>query len=349
MIEKGKCPICGKNNGCAMVAGTDPYACWCMTTSVPKGLLNQIPEEFKKKSCVCKACTINYSKKVCVVGSLNVDLVLSVDEFPKKGETIKAKELKTFFGGKGGNQSIAAAKLGLKVSMLGSVGNDSHGDNYIQHLKKHSIDVSLVKRSQGDTGQAYIEVDKTGENKIITVGGANYQLSKEWIDANADKILDHDMFLISLEIPREVSLYLIKLLSKNHKKIILDPAPFSNFDNEMLEFVDYITPNETEYELIKDSLDISHKVILKKGKNGSSFLHNNLIVNEPPHTVESVDSVGAGDTFNAAVCFGVLFNFTIEEILYHSNIAGALATTKPGAQCGMPTLEELLKLKHTSN
>ncbi len=348
MIEKGKCPICGKNNGCAMVAGTDPYACWCMTTSVPKGLLNHIPEEFRNKSCICKECTSNYNKKVCVVGSLNIDIVLSLNEFPKNGETIKANKLETFFGGKGGNQAIAAAKLGLNVSLLGSLGNDGHGDKYIQHLKKNNIDVSLLKRSQGDSGQAYIQVDKTGENKIITVGGANYQLSKEWIDDHIEEILDHDFFLISLELPKEVSLYLVKLLSKHNKMIILDPAPYSNFNKEMLEYVDYITPNETEYELIKDSLDKTHNVILKKGNKGSSFIHNNLIVNVPAHPVESVDSVGAGDTFNAAVCFGLLFKFTIEEILYHSNIAGALATTKSGAQGGMPTLEELIKLKQTS-
>lgn len=348
MIEKGKCPICGKNNGCAMVAGTDPYACWCMTTSVPKGLLNHVPEEFRNKSCICKECTTNYNKKVCVVGSLNIDLVLSLNEFPKNGETIKANKLETFYGGKGGNQAIAAAKLGLKVSLLGSLGNDVHGDKYIQHLKKNNIDVSLLKRSQGDSGQAYIQVDKTGENKIITVGGANYQLSKEWVDDHIEEILDHDFFLISLELPKEVSLYLVKLLSKHNKMIILDPAPYSNFNKEMLDYVDYITPNETEYELIKGSLDKTHNVILKKGNKGSSFIHNNLIVNVNAYPVESVDSVGAGDTFNAAVCFGLLFKFTIEEILYHSNIAGALATTKSGAQGGMPTLEELIKLKQTS-
>jgi len=349
MIEKGKCPICGKNNGCAMVAGTDPYACWCMTTTVPKGLLNHIPEEFRKKSCICRDCTTNYNKKVCVVGSLNVDLELSVNEFPKKGETIKANSLETFFGGKGGNQAVAASKLGLKVSMLGSIGDDSHGDEYIQHLKKNNIDVSLVKRSQGKSGQAFIEVDKSGENKIVTVGGANYQLTKEWIDDNLSDILDHDLFLISLELPKEVSLYLIKLLSKHQKMMILDPAPFSNFNKQMLEHVDYITPNETEYDLIKDSLNSKHHVILKKGCNGSSFIHNDIMVNVPAYSVESVDSVGAGDTFNAALCFGLLFKFTIEDILYHSNIAGALATTKSGAQGGMPSLEQLLKLKHTSN
>ncbi|MBI9012741.1 MAG: cysteine-rich CWC family protein [Clostridiales bacterium] len=345
MIEKGKCPICGKNNGCAMVAGTDPYACWCMTTLVPKDLLNHIPEEYRNKSCICKECTTNYNKKVCVVGSLNMDLVLSLNEFPQNGETVKANKLETFFGGKGGNQAIAAAKLGLKVSMLGSVGNDSHGNKYIEHLINSNIDVSLVKRSEGDSGQAFIQVDKTGENKIITIGGANYQLTKEWIDNNVDVILDHDFFLMSLEIPKNVSLHLLKLLSKHEKTIILDPAPYSNFSKEMLDYADYITPNETEYELIKGSIDKSDNVILKNGCKGSSFIHDNKIVNVPAYRVDSVDSVGAGDTFNAAVCFGLLFKFDIEETLYHSNIAGALATTKPGAQGGMPTLEELIKLK----
>lgn len=348
MIEKGKCPICGKNNGCAVVAGTDPYKCWCMTNTVPKQLLTHIPKQLRNQSCICHDCIRNYNKKVCVIGSLNVDSILKLDNFPKAGETVRANDLEIFFGGKGGNQAIAASKLGLKVSMIASIGNDHHGDDYITHLKSHGINTELIKRNDSFTGQAFIELDHKGENKIITIGGANYQLNKAWVDTNLEKILDHDLFLISLEIPKEVSLYIMEILSEHNKSIVLDPAPYKNFDSKMLDLVEYVTPNETEYDQIKKSLKCHHKVIFKKGSQGASYLFEDKQLQSPVYKVNTVDTVGAGDTFNAAIAFGLIFNYSIEDILSHANIAGGVATTKFGAQTGMPTLECLLNIKHTS-
>lgn len=345
MIEKGKCPICGNMNQCAITLGEEPSTCWCMTTPVPKGLLHHIPNEYRNISCVCKNCVKNYEKKICVVGSLNMDIVLNVEHFPNEGETIKAKSLTHHFGGKGGNQAIASSQLGLSTSLIGCVGSDEHGKKYLDHLKQHDIQIELIQLSEEKSGQAFIEVNDGGENKIITVGGANYSLNKSWIDKNSELILEHDVFLFSLEIPQEVVLYLMKFLHKHHKLIILDPAPFSNFHLEMLDYIDYITPNETEYEHIKTHLMPAHHVILKKGHKGSSYLHNNMRIHIPPYHVEPIDTVGAGDTFNAAFCFGLMFNYTIEESLMLANIAGGLSTTKKGAQTGMPTLKELLRIK----
>lgn len=346
MIEKGKCPICGKNNGCAFMTGADPKSCWCMTTKVPKDLLSNIPDEHRNISCICRSCVQNYEKKVCVVGSLNVDHVLNVQSFPAPGETIKAKSLHKFYGGKGGNQATACNLLGMTTAMLGSIGSDALGQEYINHLNKSGIQTDLVYRAGEFSGQAFIQVDSQGENQIVTIGGANYDLTKTWIDQNMASILDYDVFMFSLEIPQAVVLYLMEILRNHHKLIILDPAPFSNFDIKMLDYVDYITPNNTEYQQIKPYIKSDHQVVLKKGSRGSSFLHNNLRINIPPYQVDVVDTVGAGDTFNSALCFGLMFNYSIEETLMLANTAGALATTKQGAQSGMPTLKELLRLKH---
>jgi len=345
MIEKGKCPICGRNNGCAFNTGADPKTCWCMTTPVPKGLLSHIPDEMRNISCVCKSCIESYARKVCVVGSLNIDKILTVENFPLKGETIKAQKLEEHFGGKGGNQATALRKLGVSTSMFGCVGSDPLGDKYINNLKTLGVDTSLIKRASGISGQAYILVDQLGENQIVTLGGANYSLDEAWIEYNIEALLDHDIFLFSLEIPQTVSLKLMRLLHKHNKIIILDPAPFSNFHDEMLDYVDYITPNETEYNHLKDILKPSHNVVMKKGAKGSSYIHNNITINVPPYPVSTIDTVGAGDTFNAAFTFALVFKFTTEESLMIANTAGAFATTKKGAQGGMPDLKTLLKSK----
>ncbi len=344
MIEKGKCPICGKTNQCAITLGEEPSTCWCMTTKIPKDLLNNIPDEYRNISCVCKECVKNYVKKVCVVGSLNIDHILNVESFPRPGETIKAKSLNTFFGGKGGNQATACAKLGLSTSMLGSVGADSHGIRYINHFKSIGVQTGLIHQSN-ISGQAFIQVDNSGENNIVTIGGANYDLSKKWIEDHLDEILEHDVFLFSLEIPPKVVMYLMEQLEKHHKIIILDPAPFANFDKKMLDYVDYITPNQTEYESMKSLLNPNHHVIVKRGEKGSKYIHKEISINIPPYPVNVIDTVGAGDTFNAAFCFALIFKYTIEEALMTANIAGAIATTEAGAQTAMPTLRELLKIR----
>ncbi|WP_240842088.1 cysteine-rich CWC family protein [Acidaminobacter sp. JC074] len=345
MIEKGKCPICGKTNQCAITLGEEPSTCWCMTTKVPKDLVSNIPDEFRNISCVCRECVKNYNKKVCVVGSLNVDHVLDVKNFPKPGETIKASKLSTFFGGKGGNQATACSKLGLTTSMLGSVGSDGHGNSYIEHFTNMGVNTNLIHQSN-ISGQAFIQVDQEGENNIVTIGGANYDLSIQWIDDHLEEILEHDVFLFSLEIPQDLVLYLMEILEKHHKLIILDPAPFANFHVKMLDYTDYITPNNSEYEQIKSYLKPSHHVIVKRGEKGSKYIHNEISINIPPYPVKAIDTVGAGDTFNAAFCFALVFNYTIEDALMTSNIAGAMATTKPGAQTGMPSLQELLRIRY---
>lgn len=346
-MKNSKCPICGKDNGCAFNSGKDPYTCWCMTTTVPKALLETVDQ---RGGCICKECVDTYyknnQKRICVIGSLNVDLILSVNDFPLPGQTIKSQSMIRTFGGKGGNQAFASRKLESKVSMVGCVGNDSYGRDYLNHLKASKISVDLIKIADTTSGMAIIEVDHTGENKIITVGGANYELDKEWIDHNFSKILEHDVFLFSLEIPPEVSMYLMKKLKAENKLIILDPAPAGNFHADMLNYVDVITPNETEFkELLDCELPKNVVTIVKQGSAGSELFSDDHI-QVSGYDVNTIDTVGAGDTFNAAIAYGMLFEFENEKLLSFANAAGALATTKQGAQTGMPSLKEIFILKN---
>lgn len=281
--------------------------------------------------------------KVCIIGSLNIDHILYVQSFTRPGETNRSIGYEKFYGGKGGNQALACAKLGLEVSIVGSINANDEGIQYLHHLEHHGVDTSLVKRSEHHTGLAFIEVDGHGENKIVTHGGANYELSGNWLDENMDSILKHDVFLFSLEIPSESVIKLMKQIRKSGKIIVLDPAPVSNFTDEMIGLVDYITPNETELSTLQASdLPLSSlHLILKKGNQGSWYYHGNSSYQADAYKVDAIDTVGAGDTFNAGICFGIVHSLTPERMLSFANACGAMATMAHGAQGNMPFLKDV--------
>lgn len=282
--------------------------------------------------------------KVCVIGSLNVDHVLYVNNFPKPGETVRSKGYEQHFGGKGGNQAVACAKLGLEVSMVGAINTADLGKLYIDHLKTLKVNTKMIKASDAHTGYAFIEVDKSGENKIVTAGGANYTLDLEWINHHIEAILDHDIFMFSLEIPQSIVEYIMPLLYQAQKKVILDPAPIDNFSHGMLNQNLYLTPNDTELEILQQYDMKDMKIIMKKGAEGSAFKHHDILIHQPAHRVDVIDTVGAGDTFNAGLAYGLSKNLPMDQVLDFANACGALATTKRGAQAGMPTLEDVQKL-----
>lgn len=338
-----KCPICGKDNGCAFNTGQDPKSCWCMKTTIPKELL----EGRDGSACICKSCVEAYykshQKKICVIGSLNIDILLTVDKFPKAGQTIRASSSQTKYGGKGGNQAVVSAGFNSQVSILACLGKDYYGDDYCRYLEGMKVRTHLISRVDEETGKAIIEVDQAGENKIITSGGANNRLSKAFIQAHQEEILDHDIYLMSLSNPKEVTLYLMKLLKSKGKTIILDPGPSENFDMAMLNYIDIITPNETE--LKNEMLESSVITILKKGAMGSEY-HSNIVVGHQGYQVNTLDTVGAGDAFNAALAYGYLYEFEPLKLLQFANASGALATTAKGAQGCIPSLEQIFTLKN---
>jgi len=234
------------------------------------------------------------------------------------------------------------SKLGVEVAMLGAMGTDSDSQAYMAFLNESRIKTHLIDQSYDKSGMAFIEVDASGENKIMTIGGANYMLSSQWIDQHLKEILEYDVFMFSLEIPKEVVEHLLLILKQEEKIIILDPAPVQNFTIDMTQYIDYLTPNETEYDKIGIISNKDLSIILKQGNKGSTYLKENLSVQG--FTVDTIDTVGAGDTFNAALCYGIIHKMSNQELLTFANAAGALATTKVGAQCGMPTLNEIKML-----
>ena len=191
-------------------------------------------------------------KKIAVVGSLNMDIVIETPHMPKGGETISGRNVTLIPGGKGANQAYAVGKLGGDITMIGAVGRDSSGDALLENLKSVNVNVSGIRRmEEGVTGQAYITVDDHGENSIILIAGTNGLVTKELIDDHMDVLRECDIVIMQLEIPLDVVEYVKEFAVEEGKTVIVDPAPaISNIPDHFWKGIDYIKPNETELAIL---------------------------------------------------------------------------------------------------
>ena len=285
---------------------------------------------------------------IVVVGSINADLVFEADKRPNPGETLIGKDFKTVPGGKGANQAIAASRLGAKVAMMGCLGEDQNGIFLEENLKVNNVETKFIKKVKGvPSGVAGITLAE-GDNSIIVVPGANYEVDKTYIDKNKEVIKSAKIVLLQLEIPIEVVEYVIDICSKNRVKTILNPAPIQTLKEDTLEKLDYLTPNEHEFEILYGSKreeemlkKHKNKLIITKGSEGVSFSDGDKVINVPSNKVEVVDTTGAGDTFNGSFAYSLVKGMSIKESIEFANKAAAISVTKFGAQGGMPTLKEV--------
>ena len=302
----------------------------------------------------------NSMKKCAVIGSINMDMVVGVPRFARRGETLTGSTFQTVPGGKGANQAIALAKLGVPVKMAGKVGNDLFGSRYLDHFRNVGVDVSAVSVEEGSTtGVADIIVDADGENSIIIIPGANDRCDRAWLDDALEQTKDCDIFLLQLEIPLDTVNECIRRLREMGKTILLDPAPAVPLPEETLKRVDFITPNETELAIITSYLpeeadvetrirrlvgESRRQVIHKRGADGAYIGDCRGVKHIPGFRVKPVDTTAAGDTFNAGLAAGLAMGLSVEEAVRLGNGAGALAVTAFGAQGGMPTMDEVRRL-----
>ncbi len=303
----------------------------------------------------------NSSKTLCVLGSLNVDMTVSLPRMHMPGETITATDFKTFTGGKGGNQAVAAAKLGASVEMIGCVGRDAQGEWYLDTLDKLGIGRSGVETSeQATTGVALIEVEQNGENRIAVVPGANGLVDTDLVSRHMG-LLDHcSICLMQLEVPIESVNHAAALLRKANKTIILDPAPARPLPDALLLLCDVVTPNETELAILTgmptetagQAIDAAASllrrgvkaVLHKRGAEGAIWVTRDGARLFPGYKVEVVDTTAAGDAFNAGFATGLSMDFPLEDAIRLANAVGALTTTAMGAQGAMPSLIDALAL-----
>ena len=295
-------------------------------------------------------------KKCAVIGSINMDMVLSVSRFPAAGETLTGGNFQPVPGGKGANQAVALGRLGATVRMAGRVGDDAFGRRYLDHFRQNGVDVRAVDAVAGTaTGVADILVNAAGENCIVIAPGANGLCDLEWLDRALEATADCEIFLLQLEIPLDTVAEAVRRLRKMGKTILLDPAPAVPLPENVLSAVDFLTPNETELKAVTSGLPedagieerVRHLVggsgrvvVHKRGADGAYIGTRDGIEHVPGFSVRAVDTTAAGDTFNAGLAAGLAMGWPLRDAVRLANAAGALAVTAYGAQEGMPSLEQ---------
>lgn len=295
---------------------------------------------------------------IVVVGSLNMDLVVSVRQRPRTGETVLGSDVRFVGGGKGANQAIAAARLGGRVSMVGKVGDDPFGGTLTANLTAAGVATGGVKVEPGvSSGVAFITLDAAGDNQIIVSPGANARLTPADVRAQAGLIRQARVLLLQLETPLPTVVEAARVAHEQGATVILDPAPAQPLPSELLKLVDFLTPNEHEAAALSDQpiTDLKsakvaaakllsqgvRQVLLKLGGEGVLCAAGNTFEHVPAFPVEVVDTTAAGDAFGAAFAVAWLEHGDLARALRFASAAGALTVTKAGAQSSLPYRKEV--------
>ena len=283
---------------------------------------------------------------ITVIGSINMDIAIRTDVFPKQGETVLGDLFTTIPGGKGANQAVAAARLGSQVQMIGAVGQDAFGKELFFNLKNENVHVAGIEKTTSSTGIANILLHDN-DNRIIVVPGANFDVSQQMIDQNIELIKQSAIVMLQLEIPIETIEYVLDICERLSIPVLLNPAPAANYKSEWVDRVTYLTPNETECELIFGTdyetvlRQYPNKIIVTLGDDGAAYFDGTEIVKVAGFKTKAVDTTGAGDTFNGAFAHAITVGKSIEEAVQFANIAASLSVEKFGAQGGMPGIGEV--------
>ncbi|BGE81315.1 ribokinase [Staphylococcus petrasii] len=285
-------------------------------------------------------------RQIYVIGSMSMDLVVATSIVPGKGETVLGDSFFTTPGGKGANQAVAAARLGQDVHMIGRIGNDTFGEDIFQNLKNNQINVEHVKPTEGPSGTAHITL-ADNDNSIIVVPSANNEVTPDYVQEALASTQPGDIVLLQQEIPAETVETAVKYCYEHDVISILNPAPYREISDDVLEQVTYLTPNETESEnMFEGDVDgalerYPDKLIVTLGELGAVY-HNGLEQVEIKGFKREVkDTTGAGDTFNGALAVGLQKGYDLAEAVTFANLAASYSVTGMGAQGGMPTFEDL--------
>lgn len=276
---------------------------------------------------------------VLVIGSVNLDLSAAVARLPEVGETVTGASLSRFPGGKGANQALAAKRLGARVQLIACVGNDSAADEALALLRDGGVDLSGVQVLENEpSGIALISVAPSGENRIVVAPGANAAMDDSILPAG-----DADALICQLEIPAEV---ISKAAAAFNGFFCANLAPAKEIDVSVMQRADLVVVNETEAAWYGDTLAACGGLIaITYGSRGATLQEQgNVIAKAQPPKVSAIDTVGAGDTFTAALTVALVEEQAPSDALSFACAAGAAATTRQGAQPSLPTRREVEKL-----
>jgi len=297
-------------------------------------------------------------KKILVLGNSNVDLVLTIPRFHQAGETILAESLDIFFGGKGANQAVAAKRLGAEVTLLTKVGKDHYGKSYRRHLIRNGLDRKpILEDKKLPTGTAVIELTPRGENRIVSFLGANGSLSVRDLKRLGRYWKGVNVFVTQLEAPFASVERGLRMAKEQGGVTLLNPSPPIPLSHRILSLIDFIVPNEWEAQsltgikwrggreiqkMAERLLDRGVKnVVVTLGPKGSFFKNRSQAFWTKAFKVKTVDTTAAGDAFLGALASALSEDKPIREALRFANAAGALATTRLGAQPSLPTRRQL--------
>ncbi len=292
-------------------------------------------------------------KKAIVFGSINMDLVARSPRLPVTGETVLGRDFFTAPGGKGANQAVAAARLGIPTQLVGRVGDDNFGRSALTNLQTFGVQTDRILVDEtAHTGVAIIAVDDTGQNHIIVVPGANGCVNETDVE-NLINLLDNAaVLLLQFEIPLTAVLSAAKAAQSAGVRVILDPAPAQvDVPDELYPLVDIITPNEIEagqlvgfpvnnFETAAKAASVLRQkgvgtAIVKLGAQGVCCATAESTFFVPAFPVQAVDTVAAGDAFNGGLAAALAEGRTLREAVVWGAAAGAISTTKPGAMSSM--------------
>lgn len=296
--------------------------------------------------------------KLVVLGSINADHILNIEQFPRPGETVIGKQYKVAFGGKGANQAVAAGRSGADIAFIACVGADDIGERVRQQLASDRIDTQPIEAiTDSTTGVALIFVNAEGENVIGIDAGANAAVTPDYLARYQQKVIDADALLMQLESPLETVIAAASLAKQHQTQVILNPAPARELPDDLLATIDMITPNETEAQrltgiAVNDDNDAARAaqalhdkgiatVIITLGSRGVWLSENGNGKLVPGFKVKAVDTIAAGDTFNGALVTALLEAKNMADAVRFAHAAAAIAVTRPGAQPSVPWREEI--------
>ncbi|RKN86549.1 ribokinase [Paenibacillus ginsengarvi] len=297
--------------------------------------------------------------KIAVVGSINMDLVVTAAKSPVPGETVLGERFAMIPGGKGANQAVAAARLGAEVCMIGCVGDDVFGETMVAQLRGETIDTAFVNTVKGTaTGVAVIQVLGDGDNNIIVVPGANAFVTPDLVRDAEEAIRGADVLLVQLEIPLPAVEEALRIARMHGVRTMLNPAPARQLPEEVIALADVITPNETEAAILatgtvdgagnlEERMDELQRIageadlLITLGEKGVRTAIQGVRSDFPAYRVDVVDTTAAGDSFNAGVAVRLGEGAGLEEAVRFASKVGALTVTRFGAQSSLPTREEV--------
>jgi len=299
--------------------------------------------------------------RIIVYGSYAVGMTMHCKTFPEPGQTVLGHDFQQFHGGKGSNQAIAAARLGGDVCYISCVGKDMLGDAALALFKNEGLDIRVKISEKNKTSVGFVMIDESGENRIIITFDAPNEICPADIDSLKDEWKKSKILLMQLESDIPTIIYAARCAREHGVRVILNPAPYQNLPEEIYEYLDVITPNESEAkqmlgidpgenvspeELGKKLLSKKVKeVIVTIGEKGA-ILANSAGITQIPvgSSVKAVDTTGAGDTFAGGLAVALGEGLSMEKSIIYANTAASISVTRHGVVESIPFRDEVIKL-----